>query len=127
MSGIRLSEKHGLNPSLQKCFYCGNHKGILIPGRIKGDQKMPMEVITDLEPCEKCPDQIQHPEKYNAVILIEADKKEGPTGRFVVLRDSIVSKEEIEEKGRTLFIEEIPSDLIEMMKKEKEKDIEKEF
>jgi hypothetical protein len=35
---IRLSEKHGVNPSLMLCFYCGEASGVALLGRLKGDQ-----------------------------------------------------------------------------------------
>lgn len=58
--GINLSPKHGLNPSLDLCFWCGEAKGVALLGRIhreKGDREdleAPREMVTSLEPCDKC-------------------------------------------------------------------------
>lgn len=59
-NGITLSPKHGLNPSLDVCFWCGEAKGVALLGRIhekKGDRtdvEAPREMVTSLEPCDKC-------------------------------------------------------------------------
>ena len=37
---IRLSEKHGLNPTLGVCFFCGEETGeIGLLGKLKGDRE----------------------------------------------------------------------------------------
>lgn len=57
--GITLSEKHGVNPSLTLCFFCGEAKGIALMGHI-GDRRKhedieaPKECVMDYEPCDKC-------------------------------------------------------------------------
>lgn len=52
--GIILSPKHGVNPSLLKCFWCGKDKGVALLGRLKGDAEAPREIIPDPEPCDAC-------------------------------------------------------------------------
>lgn len=51
---IRLSEKHGVNPSIELCFFCNEAKGIVLFGKLKGDVKAPREVLINYEPCNKC-------------------------------------------------------------------------
>ena len=51
---IRLSEKHGLNPSLEVCFWCGKDRGVAICGRLKGDAEAPRRIVCSLEPCPEC-------------------------------------------------------------------------
>ena len=51
---IRLSEKHGVNPTMCQCFFCGEVKHIALMGRLKNDAEAPMSCIMDYEPCEKC-------------------------------------------------------------------------
>lgn len=51
---IRLSEKHGVNPSLINCFFCGESKGIALMGKLKGDAEAPRSCVMDYEPCDKC-------------------------------------------------------------------------
>lgn len=62
-SSIRLSEKHGANPAITKCFYCGKEIGVALLGKIKTkdqygnidpDGKAPMYIIADYEPCDEC-------------------------------------------------------------------------
>ena len=53
---IRLSEKHGINPSVCKCWFCLQaSKGLILAGRLKGaDIALPMSGVYDMEPCDKC-------------------------------------------------------------------------
>lgn len=59
-SSIRLSPKHGLNPSMDICFWCGKPHGILLCGRIhtrKGDRtdiEAPHHMVSSLQPCAEC-------------------------------------------------------------------------
>lgn len=52
---VRLSEKHGLNPSLGLCFYCVTEgTSVLLLGQLPGDKEAPRQAIWDMEPCAKC-------------------------------------------------------------------------
>lgn len=52
---ITISPRHGLNPSLAVCFYCGEDTGeIVIPGMMKGDREAPRRGVWGYEPCPKC-------------------------------------------------------------------------
>lgn len=37
---IRLSEKHGVNPSIIVCPICDKETGIALLGKLKGDKKL---------------------------------------------------------------------------------------
>lgn len=53
--GIRLSPKHGVNPSVGICFYCGKPDGtVVLPGMLKGDVEAPREAVWTREPCADC-------------------------------------------------------------------------
>jgi len=55
MTGIRLSEKHGVNPAIPKCFYClGDKNELLLCGRLPKDQEAPRNMVWDMEPCDQC-------------------------------------------------------------------------
>lgn len=56
MSGnIKISPKHGLNPCILVCAFCGKEKDeIAIMGRLKGDAKAPRHAVVNYEPCDKC-------------------------------------------------------------------------
>lgn len=50
--GIRVSEKHGVNPSITICPICGKETGIALLGKRKGDKETPRKIIGDL--CDDC-------------------------------------------------------------------------
>ena len=56
MPNIKVSPKHGVNPSLCTCFWCQeNSTGIALMGRLKGDAKAPEKILdTSYTPCDKC-------------------------------------------------------------------------
>lgn len=52
---IPISPKHGVNPTIPICFWCGQEKNeIALLGRLKGDAEAPRHVVIDYEPCDKC-------------------------------------------------------------------------
>ncbi len=52
---IRLSEKHGVNPCIPVCAFCGKQKQELaFLGRLPGDIKAPMSAVLNYEPCDEC-------------------------------------------------------------------------
>jgi hypothetical protein len=54
MDGILVSQKYGVNPSMQICAWCGEAMGILMLGRLKDDAEAPRQMVTSYEPCGKC-------------------------------------------------------------------------
>ena len=70
---IKLSPKHGLNPTIPVCAWCGEPKNeIALMGQIgdrrKGDDiEAPMYCVLDYEPCDHCKEQWQ-----NGVAVLEA-------------------------------------------------------
>ena len=95
---IKLSPKHGLNPTIPVCFFCGEDKNeIALLGQIgdrrKGeDIEAPRKMILDFEPCEECQKKFAQ-----GVLLIEVTtspeyigmpiaENAYPTGRYVVVR-----------------------------------------
>lgn len=56
--GIPISPKHGLNPTLATCFWCGKPMGVALVGRIRkdgdNDAEAPREACLDLNPCDEC-------------------------------------------------------------------------
>ena len=90
---ITLSPKHGVNPSLAVCFYCGKDSGtIVLPGRMKGDAEAPRRAVWGMEPCKECAG-------YMAQGIILISVRSGPpdrnpyrTGGWVVVRDEAVRR-----------------------------------
>lgn len=74
MSSIKLSKKHGVNPTMCHCFFCGETKHIALLGKIGGrneDLEAPMSCVMDYEPCEKCQDNMSQ-----GVTLVEVSEKQ---------------------------------------------------
>ena len=96
-----LSEKHGLNPSIQVCSWCGESMGIVMFGR-NGGKEAPRQIVMDYDPCEKC----QADWKKGACIIevsfsktkhtVPISKVEGkdvfPTGRLVVMKTEVFAR-----------------------------------
>lgn len=87
----KISEKHGLNPSINVCFFCGEDKELVLFGKLKGDAKAPTRVMANYEPCDKCKEKMRR-----GVTVIEVTKKPSdalpitqghwPTGRWCVVQ-----------------------------------------
>lgn len=90
MKGIRLSEQHGLNPTINVCFFCGKDKELLFMGKLKKDAKAPKRVVANYKPCKDCEEKMR-----GGRTIIEVTKTdtgapaiiEGawPTGRWCVI------------------------------------------
>lgn len=63
-----LSPKHGVNPSMILCFWCGESKAVALCGRLPNDAEAPRQMVTDYDPCDKCQKLWE-----NGIVLIGAD------------------------------------------------------
>lgn len=90
--GIRLSEKHGVNPSMGVCIVCHEDDGtIILPGRLPNDAEAPRRAVWSFEPCDKCRKGVL----TEGCALIEAtgdERRPEPTGRVWVLRDEAIRR-----------------------------------
>lgn len=91
-NGITLSPKHGVNPMLTTCFFCGEASGVALLGRLKGDEEAPRQACIDKEPCQKCKDMMKQ-----GVILIsvrDGESGENPfrTGGWVVVKNMFIER-----------------------------------
>lgn len=98
--GITLSKKHGINPSLDICFWCGEPKGLALCGRMKGDSEAPKRMVTSLNPCDECREKFKlgvhlievtdDGSRFGdnkAFAFVDTDgKPHWPTGRYVVMK-----------------------------------------
>ena len=111
---IKLSKKHGVNPTIPICFWCGKEKNeVVLLGHLEGNAEAPMcmWIPGDYEPCEKCKQYwtmgIVLAEAYDYPILYENQPSfhgAYPTGVNMVLT----------EKGvKNLFTKEMVDQLIE--------------
>ena len=79
---IKLSPKHGLNPSITHCECCGREIGLALFGRLKEDKEAPKDVYMGL--CEEC--QMVVDNKGLMIIEVrDGEKSPNPyrTGRLV--------------------------------------------
>jgi len=91
---IRPSPKHGVNPSLDQCFYCLKDKGVILFGRIQGDNEAPKRVCLDRAPCNECAELMR-----KGIILISVDEARSTdqsnpyrTGGWVVVKEDFVKR-----------------------------------
>ena len=91
---IRISEKYGVNPSMDCCFYCGEVTGIALMGKISNkynhDVEAPHQCCTSVKPCKKCA------EKYKDYVLMVEAKSSDPknpqlTGRWFALKKEVLN------------------------------------
>lgn len=87
---IRLSNKHGLNPSINVCFFCGKDKELILNGRLEGDAKAPHRVVANYTPCPECEEKM----KLGVTVIEVTTRDTGalpiqrgawPTGRWCVI------------------------------------------
>ena len=84
---IRLSEKHGLNPSITHCECCGKETGIALLGHLKGDAEAPRDIYQGL--CDDC----QKVVSQQGLIVIEVRDGESGSNPYRTGRIIGISKE----------------------------------
>jgi hypothetical protein len=75
---IVLSPKHGVNPSIMRCFYCGEEFGVALPGLLEGDVEAPRSAIWSMEPCTECETLMK-----SGIILLGIDSSKSDTNKGV--------------------------------------------
>lgn len=100
--GVKLSKKHGVNPTIPLCFWCWEEKNeVVLLGKLPNDMEAPkhMWIPGDYEPCEKCKEIWD-----KGIAVIEASlepvlspsqprfHEAYPTGEYVVLSEDAVHK-----------------------------------
>jgi len=110
--GIYLSQAHGVNPSLDQCFYCMKDKGVILFGRLREkqaealrksglihdsglDPEAPRRICLDYVPCDECAGYMEQ-----GVILISVDEEKSKgdlknpyrTGGWVVVKEDAIRR-----------------------------------
>lgn len=81
---IKLSPKHGVNPTMGRCMWCGEPTNeIAMLGKLKGDKEAPRYSVLSYEPCDKCKEIWKQ-----GVALIECTPNEFEDGRPPFTKDS---------------------------------------
>jgi len=82
---LRLHQKHGVNPTICQCYFCGNDKNEIALLGAAYKEEAPMKMIIDLEPCEACKERME-----TFVALIESESSSMPlkyaTGQIIWLK-----------------------------------------
>ena len=94
--GIRVSEKHGVNPSITICPICGKETGIALLGKLKGDKEAPMRMLSD--PCDDCISKVG-----NDKIYILAINDQGHGTKAIIIERSALN---IPVKGYMILMKE---------------------
>lgn len=120
-NGIKLSPKHGVNPTIPLCFWCGQEKneialmGHIGDGRKGEDIEAPRNMVLDYNPCDKCREQmalgvtcvevVDIPPHENMPEFVDGHY---PTGRWGVLTTDAVKRifDLDLENGKTLLVSE---------------------
>lgn len=51
---VRLSPRHGVNPSIDQCFFCMKDVGVALLGHLKDDAQAPRCTCFNMDPCAEC-------------------------------------------------------------------------
>lgn len=87
---ILLSEQHGVNPSIEVCFWCGEDRGgVVLFGRLKDDQAAPRRACVSYEPCKECQGQM---DRGITLIAVDPEDDHTPTGPWAVLTEDAVRR-----------------------------------
>jgi hypothetical protein len=103
--GIRISEKHGVNPMLVQCSLCaGDTNELALLGRLPGDAEAPRKGVIPGAICDEC-------KKMMAlgVVLVEVKDGTDPKNPYRVGRIHCIKREAAERMGihgNAAFIEE---------------------
>lgn len=82
MSKIRLSKKHGVNPSIMVCPCCSKDVGVALLGQLPKDAEAPMH-IADSEPCKECKTLAE-----THLVIVSSNDGKHMTGSYVAIEES---------------------------------------
>lgn len=94
---IPISQKHGVNPTIPICFFCGKEKNeIVLLGKLPHDEKAPMHMCLDYEPCDDCKAKMAQgvtlivvtetqPADHRKAMMTDKKQKVYPTGTWCVI------------------------------------------
>lgn len=92
---IRLSPKHGVNPAIPLCFFCGEPKNeVVLAGRLPEDAEAPRHAVWDRRPCDTCTGYM----KQGVILISVKDGEEGKgdnphrTGSWVVVTEDALRR-----------------------------------
>lgn len=94
-NSIKLSPKHGVNPSVLHCVCCGKDYGVALLGKLKGDEEAPRDIYQGL--CDQCQGVI---DKGGCLFIEVKDGEKGSnpfrTGRMIGVSKDFKERNKIE-------------------------------
>jgi hypothetical protein len=92
MSGVQLSQKHGVNPTMGICFFCGKPDGTIgLLGKLPGDVEAPRYALLGMDPCPACVKLME-----TCILLVKVtEDDEGrpvPAGHLVGVREDALRR-----------------------------------
>lgn len=91
---LRLSKKHGLNPSIGVCPIClKDNQEILLLGKLPGDVEAPMRALSNI--CNECKSQIEKG-FYPLVVIKDIPER--------MIKNGLVSMKDAKREGHILFV-----------------------
>lgn len=99
---IRISEKHGVNPSIMVCPFCFQSMGVALMGRLEFDREAPRQIVGD-ELCRECVEYMKQG------FLIRERNGDFMTGRMWVIKKDAAADmwgEEVAQRGLAYIDEE---------------------
>jgi len=90
---IVLSPRHGVNPSVEKCFICGTDVGVVLFGRIGyRDKEAPRSCCVTREPCAQCAEWM----RMGVILISVRDGESGQnpyrTGNMCVVKEETLAR-----------------------------------
>lgn len=106
---LRLSDKHGVNPTIPLCFWCSEQKNeVALLGKMRGDIEAPRHMVLDYDPCETCISnmemgitiaEVSDRPVHDGQMAINGTRRDPhpinaayPTGRWCVVREGAVEE-----------------------------------
>lgn len=96
---ILLSEKYGLNPSIEVCVLCGTDIGVILYGKLENDVEAPKQVCCG-NLCDKCTSRLRQEHKR---ILLEVSEG-NMTGRYYEISEDNITKEFLDKTTNTVLL-----------------------
>jgi len=133
---IRLHPKHGLNPTISRCFWCGADTNEIVLLGAAYKEEAPMHMVTSYAPCEECAKkfhlgialvEVSISPKHENQLPIQKNPHLYPTGRMMVIRHEAVTKifnahvDEILAKRKAFIEEQGYTKILEMLQTPEDK------
>lgn len=132
---IRISPKHGVNPTIPVCFFCGKEKKqVALLGKLKDDAEAPRNMVLDYEPCDDCKALFEENILLMGVTETSPDGRppiQGnlyPTGSYAVVKPHIIPQlftadvaDEILEHKKAFLEEPVMQELIQITEEAKDR------